>query len=175
MTLQAINTLVVTLGIPTIIGAFIYIGIKIKTIENLEEDMRAIKPDLKDIRERFFTLEGKTSQMFQTASPVQLLDKGLQALTDSGLKKYIDEKQNQLLMDCDSKKETTAYEVQEHIFRQFDNLEFDEDFDKNIKEYAFQKGVPMTMLRRIGAIYFRDICLNHFKMDAKDIDKEVAN
>ncbi|MFA6158433.1 MAG: hypothetical protein WC763_02290 [Candidatus Paceibacterota bacterium] len=58
-TLEWINTLVVMIGLPTIVGALLSIGGKLKTISDFEEDIKGnIKPDLKDIRERFFVLEG---------------------------------------------------------------------------------------------------------------------
>lgn len=172
--LQIINAIVVVVGVPTIVKVLLNIGGKLKTLETLDDDIKnIIKPDLKDIRERFFALEGKSSSFFQTASPVQLLGKGEEALEKSGFKKYIDDNKSSLFKDCDPKKETTAYEVQEHIFRLFDEMIFDEENDKKFKEYAYQQGIAMTLLRRVGAIYFRNICLDKFKMKPDDIDKQV--
>ena len=170
--LQVINALVVAIGIPTIVKVLMDMGARLKTLDILEKDIRdTIKPDLKDVRERFFALEGKTSALFQGGSPVQLMTKGERALEESGLKKYIDDNKDFLILECDAKKETTAYEVQEHIFKLFDKLTFSEEFDKKLKEYAFEHAITTSILRRIGAIYFRDICLEKFKMKAEDIDK----
>jgi hypothetical protein len=60
--------------------------------------------------------------------------------------------------------------VQQHIFIMFDNLKFPEPYDRKFKEYAYQNGIGMELLRRIGGIYFRDICLEKFKMNVDDID-----
>ena len=56
-----------------------------------------IEPDLKDVRERFAGFEGKSAHLFGVASPISLLEKGVQALETSGLKKYIDDNKESLL------------------------------------------------------------------------------
>lgn len=115
--------------------------------------------------------DNKRLQAFGNASPVRLMPAGEEVLKESGLKEYIDNKTSSLIDSCKPKQETTAYEVQEHIFDLFDNLEFEAEIDKRLKEYAFQKGIAIETIRRIGAIYFRDICLNNFKMKVEDLDK----
>lgn len=56
--ITTINAVVVTLGIPTIVGTLIFIGGKLKTLDNIEDDIRSnIRPDLKDVRERFFKFD----------------------------------------------------------------------------------------------------------------------
>lgn len=168
-----VNAAVVILGVPTIITTLINIGRKLQTLDSIENDLREnIRPDLKDVRERFFALEGRTSGFFQTASPVKLMKAGEDVLVDSGLKAFIDENQSSLLVSCKNGKEySNPYDVQKSVFAFFDEYMFSEGFFDKLKHYAYNKGIDMSVLRRIGAIYFRDICLSHHNMDPIDIDK----
>jgi len=171
--LQIINAVVVTLGLPTLIAACILIGRKFQIIDTLQKAIDDdIKPDLKDVRERFFTLEGRAGALFQASSPVELLQKGKDALQQSGMKEYIDQHTRELLSQCDPKRSATAYEVQAHIFDMFDKWDFGVEVGTKLEQYAYVNGIPMSTLRRIGAIYFRGICLNDFKMNPDDIDRQ---
>jgi hypothetical protein len=52
----------------------------------------------------------------------------------------------------------------------FDTLTFPQEIDDRIKEFAFEKGTTMAIMRRVGGIYFRDVCLDEFKMNPDEID-----
>lgn len=131
-----------------------------KSLEWLTDRVKDLKTDIDNVK----------NPAFQNHSPVVLTDKGNEWLVGSGMKNYIDSNRDFLMESCSAKKETNAYEVQEHIFNLFDKMEFDKELDNQFKEYAFKQGISMELLRRIGAIYFRDICLNNFKMQLKDVD-----
>ena len=72
---------------------------------------------------------------------------------------------------CEEKKDTNPYEIEQHIFKVFDTLDFESGFEDKLKEFAFQKGTTMNIIRRVGAIYFRNICLDEYKMKREDIDR----
>lgn len=151
--LQIINTIIVVIGIPTLIRVFLNIGGDLKTLRDLEADMKNnIRPDLKDIRERFFLFEGK-------------------ALLESGLKKYLDDNKPTLIQNCEKDKEfKTAYDVQTSVFEFFDNYKFPEEIENAIKTYAYNLGASPEIIKRLGAIYFRKFCLekHHFKEEDGD-------
>ena len=134
----------------------------------LETDMKWVKDRLNDIK---INTENQLIGAFARQSPVSLTDIGKRTLDESGLKKWIDDNKDNLLSFCDEKKTTNPYEVQEHIFKQFDTLKFDDTFGDKLKQFAFDKGFSMSILRRVGAIHFRDVCLENFKMKVEDIDK----
>lgn len=159
--LQWTNAIIVVLGLPTILASFMFIGRKLQVLESLDGDItNNIKPDLKDVRERFAVLEGKTSGLFGSHSPISLTKAGLQSLTKSGLKHYIDDNIELLISACDHLGTLdTPYDVQQAAFQLFDEHEFPEDVDNTLKTYAFNTGACTEVLRRVGAIYFRDICL----------------
>jgi hypothetical protein len=104
-------------------------------------------------------------------SPVNLNATGEFWLTDSGMKEYLDTNKDEMLKVCEEKRNTNPYEVQNHIFKYFDTMDFKDNFEDKLKKFAFDKGITMSIIRRIGAIYFRNLCLNYFGMNTADIDK----
>ncbi len=130
-----------------------------------------IEPDLKDVRERFASLEGKSSHLFASASPISLLDKGIETLNNSGLKKYIEDNKESLLKSFkDICVMNNQYDIQEQAFKFFDELDF-KDFESNLKKASFDYGISIATLRRIGGIYFRDIALKKANFTPQDLDK----
>jgi hypothetical protein len=161
------------IGIPAIVAALIFIGGQLNTLSTLKKDIEdTIKPDLKDVRERFATLEGKAANLFQAHSPISLTDKGKDYLESSGLKDYIDEHKDSLMEQCDhTVSMSTPYDVQQIAFTLFDEIDFPEDVDKQLKNYAFEQGASTDALRRVGALYFRDLALAAHGFTSEDIDK----
>jgi hypothetical protein len=164
--------LINAIGIPSIVAALIFIGAKLNTLNTLKNDLdKNIKPDLKDVRERFATLEGKAANLFQTLSPISLTDKGREYLEASGLKAYINANKTLLMDKCDhTNTMSTPYDVQQTTFALFDELDFPKDIEKQLKNYAYNQGATMDALRRVGALYFRDLCLEEHGFKSEDID-----
>lgn len=120
---------------------------------------------------RLTNLEGRLDSAFAGGSPVALLPKGQMILDDSGLKKYIDEKKDDLLTRCKSRNMMmNPYDIQDSAFKFFDQLNFG-DFETTLKSSAFKHGVSMDTVRRIGGIYFRDLCLAAHDFKPEDLDK----
>jgi hypothetical protein len=123
---------------------------------------------------RMTNMEGRLDSAFASASPVKLLPKGETVLNSSGLKKYIDDKKNELLSQCKSKNEMkNQYDIQEATFKLFDQLDFG-DFENILKETSYKYGMSIETIRRIGGIYFRDICLEENGFKPEDLDKPKA-
>lgn len=129
---------------------------------------------LDTIDKRLTNVEGRFSGAFQTQSPISLTVKGTNLLEGSGLRKYIDDNKKDFSEKCRSgKKIDTAYDVQEAAFDCFDNIIFEPMFETKLKEFAFQQGVDMSVLRRVGAIYLRNLLLEELGMKEKDLDASV--
>ncbi|MFZ3057945.1 MAG: hypothetical protein WA092_02770 [Minisyncoccales bacterium] len=121
---------------------------------------------------RLTNIESNMANMTKTLSPISLTEKGTRVLEESGLKKYIDENKESLINDCkDNHSIKSKYDIQSAAFKYFDKLVFNEDFDKQIKDYAFNNGLNIDVIRRAAGIYFRDICLNHLKLDEEESKK----
>lgn len=130
---------------------------------------------LDTIDKRLTNVEGRFSGAFQSQSPISLTVKGNNLLGDSGLKKYIDDNKADFSLKCKTKKNlTNAYDVQETAFDCLDSTTFPTDFDSKIKEYAFQQGVDMAVMRRVGGIYLRNLLLEDLGMKEKDLDIPVT-
>lgn len=134
----------------------------------LEIDMKWVKDILHDLK---IASDNAVKPVFSSKSPVNLNETGIKWLAESGLKDYIDSHKVELMKRCEDKKTTNPYEVQEHVFKLFDTMQFDGDFEDKLKKFAFEKGSSMNIVRRVGGIYFRNLCLEAFGMDKEDIDK----
>jgi len=51
------------------------------------------------------------------------------------------------------------YTVQESAFRLFDRMSLEEPFARNLNKFAYRNGTSTDLLRRVGAIYLRDIAV----------------
>lgn len=184
---MAVETLLISVGVPQFIGIIFTVtfslmavawkvGGRLSRVETLVESIRHELDDWKDsvdqtIEDLELDFDNFKSGSFENGSPIQLTAKGERILTESGFKNYIDSHRDTLLNYCQTNfKMDTAYDIQEVIFEYFRKLELEPDFEKKLKEYVFNEGISMELARRIGAIYFRDICLKHFNKDAHELD-----
>ncbi len=160
----------------TVAAFLIGVGIAWGNLKTLVTGMKEaldndIKPGLKDIRERFSALEGRLSNVAGNSSPIRLKPKGETILEKSGLKKYIDDNSSELLKQCRSISQmNTPYDIQNAAFNFFDEIKFEKDFEDKLKTTAFEEGVSLEVVRRVGGIYFRDICLRELGHKVEDLD-----
>lgn len=154
-----------------IMGLFIYAAwYSNGRFTKLEVDMTWVKDILTEMKTGIDNASG-TAPAFGPGSPINLKPTGERWLLESGWKQYIESKKPDLMKLCEEKRATNPYEVQKHIFKMFDILELDTEFDDKLKKYAYEKGTTTSVLRRVGAIYFRNLCLDTFGMNQDDIDK----
>jgi hypothetical protein len=104
--------------------------------------------------------ENASMKLFKAGSPLLLTHSGSRVLKESGLEEYIDghrteltrlAKINRLCLD--------PYQLQDRSFRFFAEVHFAPGFDRQLNEFAFSQGMSIQYLRRVGAIYFRDLVL----------------
>lgn len=167
-----IGTIEALLGIGAIVLAVGIAWGRLNTlVSDITTDVRELKDDVKDVRERFAGLEGKTSGLYQANSPISLTKDGDKALQESGLKEYVDHNKQVLIDACDSGADMrTPYDVQECVFEFFDSHELPQEIEDQVKTYAYNQGLKLDVLLRVGAIYLRDIALIQKGFDPKDID-----
>lgn len=134
----------------------------------LETSMEWVKEILKDLKTG---ADNAANPAFAAGSPVNLNSTGEIWIYESGLKDYINSNKDSFLKQCVEKKETNPYEVQKHTFKIFDEIIFDAAFEDKLKKFAFEKGTTMSVVRRIGGIYLRNICLDSFGMNKDEIDR----
>jgi hypothetical protein len=134
----------------------------------LETSMEWVKDTLRELK---ISADNADNKAFSSLSPVNLTEIGEQWITESGLKDYIERNKDFYIENCAEKKDTNPYEVQKHIFSLFDEVTFEPAFEDKLKKFAFDHGTTMAVLRRIGGIYLRNICLASFGMNTEDIDR----
>jgi len=114
---------------------------------------------IKGLDTRLTNIEGNMSGLIQHKSPISLTESGREALVKSGLIDFIDKNKNEFLSNCKTKyKITNAYDVQTSAFEYFEKFNFDIDVENRLKKFAFEEGIDMNIVRRLGGIYFRDVC-----------------
>ncbi len=136
----------------------------------LETSMKWMKETINELK---ISSDNQNNKAFAVNSPVNLTGVGEKWLEESGLKEHIDNNKQKYIDSCEEKKNTNPYEVQQHIFRLFDELSFETAFEDKLKAFAFEQGTTMAIIRRIGGIYLRNLCLENFGMNRDDIDNHT--
>lgn len=130
-----------------------------------------VETKIEGLETRLTILEGRAPDFFKYESPVSLTAEGEQLLNESGLKKYVDDNAENFFGQCAAEHDlSTAYDIQEAAFDFFDSLEFEHEFEISLKKYAYEEGVELPVLRRIGAIYLRNLLLEKMGAAEKDLD-----
>jgi hypothetical protein len=122
----------------------------------LETDVGWLK---ETISELVINAENVRTKLFQNGSPVSLTAAGYHTLQRSGLKSYIDAKKQPLLRALKLGTVTDTYELQRRTFRFLADLSFEDIVAQHLNSFAFANGISTDLLRRIGAIYLRDIAV----------------
>jgi hypothetical protein len=156
-----------TLLVALITGAW-YLSYRLTRVETKVEDFGNI---ISGFDGRLINLSGRMDKAYSSSSPISLLPKGITILEDSGLKKFIDEKKDELLSTCKQQSVmTNPYDIQQAAFKFFDEFKFDKEIEDSLKLSAYKHGVSMDTIRRTGGIYFRDICLSNAGFKIEDLD-----
>lgn len=171
--------------IPTIIGIFsvlIVIGIAWGTLKTLVEGIKQtlndeIKPDLKDVRERFIVVEERVDTIWKDRlapahSPRQLNEKGQSILVGSGIKEIIDIKKDHLLELVKAKQITNAYDAEEAVLSVVMELQKNcPDMVEKLKTGAFRVGADVSAVLFVGGIYLRNEIFPTLGFTLEDLDK----
>jgi hypothetical protein len=102
-------------------------------------------------------MENVSAKAFEVRSPISLTPTGEQLLRDSGLKSYIDRHRDDLTSQIRFMARPDHYSIQECAFRFFARISLETPFTRNLHRFAFRSGASTDLLRRVGAIYLRDI------------------
>jgi len=109
------------------------------------------------VRDLIIKIENTSAKAFEIASPISLTATGERLLRNSGLKSYIDHHRDELTARLRVRAPLDLYSVQESAFRLFDHICLDDSFARHLNKFAYRNGASTDLLRRVGAIYLRDI------------------
>jgi len=120
----------------------------------LETDVQWLKEMMSEL---LISAENIGTKVYKSGSPVSLTATGYHILQRSGLKSYVDAKRHTLLSALYGKTTPDPYELQRRAFRLLAGLNFDAAVAHHINNFAFANGISTDLLRRVAAIYLRDI------------------
>lgn len=125
-------------------------------ITRLETNAEWLAAGLRDLS---IKIENVSAKAFDVGSPISLTATGERLLRDSGLKSYIDRRRDELSAQLSLSAPLDPYAIQESTFRLLDRISLDESFARTLNRFAFRSGNSTALLRRVGAIYLRDITI----------------
>jgi|SRR3989344_381847 len=147
-------------------------------VVSIQAKLAEMQPELKDVRERFHSIETQVRTLWQdrfsTAhSPRQLNTRGKKILTESGIKTIIDEKRETLTKLVQEKKPTTAYDAERVITSIVNDLpEHCPDIVVRLKDGSFKSGETISTILFVGGIYLRDEIFEELGFSLDDLDKK---
>jgi hypothetical protein len=137
-----------------IIGALIAVGYYAQgRLTAVETDVTWLKEAVGELTIR---AENARAKLFKSNSPVSLTPAGYVALKGSGLRSYIDANRRTLLNRV-HRVRTDPYGLQQQSFKILAELPFEDAVSSHLNTFAFSHDISIALLRRVGAIYLRDI------------------
>jgi hypothetical protein len=109
------------------------------------------------VTELMLDSENHRTKLFRTGSPITLTPTGYHVLGRSGLRSYIDAKRQILVAGLNAPMASDSYELQRRAFHLLAELPFEHIVEHHLNNFAYMNGISPELLRRVGAIYLRDI------------------
>jgi hypothetical protein len=111
------------------------------------------------VRDLTIKTENLSARAFDVGSPISLTATGEQLLRDSGFRSYIDRHRDELTTQLRTNAAFDLYTIQQGAFRLLDRISLDDTFARHLNKFAYRNGTSTDLLRRVGAIYLRDIAV----------------
>jgi hypothetical protein len=178
-TVLQISTWQGALGVAVIlVGGGVAWGVlknSVSTIKKILDD--EIKPDLKNVRERFVIVEDRVKVFWKdgvapATSPRSLNERGTAILNASGIKTIIDDKRNDLLAAVRERRATNVYDAEQAILSCVAEIptRFPE-LVPTIKDGAFKTGADIATVLLVAGFYLRDLIFPDLGYSLTDLDK----
>ncbi len=166
--------IILTIGVPSIVIALIYIGRKLQVLDSVEVKIN-------DIYERFIRVEERVDTLWKDKvapahSPRQLNEYGSKILEESGIKEIIEEKKEMLLSLVKEKGATNAYDAEEAVLSVVEKLpEHCPDVVDRLKTGAFNTGASLDMVLLVGGLYLRDLIFPSLGFSVEELNGADEN
>lgn len=171
---DTILKIIVVIGIPTILGAFIYIGRKLQILDGIEPIKKLLTKCCNSIieiqtifKQAGIDLDHKLTEV--STSPLKPTLYGVKLIKESGLEKILDDNK-QFLMDEVKKlltKDYTEYDVQEMSRKALLTLKSNPILNP-VKEYAFNNGMNIDTVLNTGGLWLKDDFLGQTRKSAEE-------
>lgn len=172
------NTIWVTIGqlvLAGIVGAgsaMLTVGKLFQRVTHLEEDNKANKSEIKEIRDKAIACETRLKErepLGKRRSPLALSERGVGFLKNSGGETFVDDNYATLRDAVDALNPQTSYDVQEVAKKVIENLRNDDRLNP-LKEWLFKDGSTLEDLFFVMSIHLRDKILREKGWNVEDID-----
>jgi hypothetical protein len=135
--LHTINGFVLIIGIPTIVGLFIYIGRKLQILDNLEITVNKIKGNVKVVSDYLAKSHSKFNQKeIQAYSPLTLTLEGNKLITSLGFDNIFAQNKDDFFRCISSENPKLKYDVELYAIKSISALQ-DKDYMKFLKVYFY--------------------------------------
>lgn len=111
------------------------------------------------ISELAINAENVSAKLFRSGPSPSLTAAGYHVLQRSGLKSYIDTKRSILLTTLKARTSGDPHAIQQRAFRLVAELSLEDAVERHLNTFALNNGLSADLLRRVGAIYLRDIAI----------------
>ena len=171
---MTLSNIILTIGIPTIVIALIFIGRKLQVLDGVEKK-------LESIYERFIKIEERVDNLWKdkiapAGSPRQLNDYGKKVLAESGIKEIIEEKRDILLPLVREKGVKNAYDAEQSVLSTVEKLpEHCPDVVDRLKTGAFKTGASLDTVLLVGGLHLRNLVFPSLGFSLDDIEKAKQN
>lgn len=147
-------------------------------IKNMSETLdKSIIPDLKEIREKFCSVETKVDTLWKdkfapATSPRQLNQRGNDILSQSGIKRIMEEKKQDIINLVKEKNPQNAFDAEAAVLAVVRELpELFPEIIETLKTGAFKVGADLDALLFVGAIHVRNEIFSDLGFSLDDLDK----
>lgn len=171
---MTLSNIILTIGIPTIVIALIFIGRKLQILDGVEKK-------LESIYERFIKIEERVDNLWKDKiapahSPRQLNEYGKKILTESGIKEIIEEKKDTLLPLVRERGVQNAYDAEQSVLSTVEKLpEHCPDVVDRLKTGAFKTGASLDTVLLVGGLHLRNLIFPSLGFSLDDIEKAKLN
>ena len=160
-----------------LVGMGVSWGLLRRSVSNIQDTLGEMKPDLKNVRERFAVVEDRVGTIWKdkyapAASPRQLNKLGESLLEKSGIKEVIDRNRDDLLRSVRERNYSNAYDAEKATLAVVGDLAKQappEELDK-LKHGAFETGSSLDAILLVGGIYLRNLIFPELGFSLEDID-----
>jgi len=161
--------IILSIGIPTIVIALIYIGRKLQVLDDVEKTVKSMYERFIKVEERVDTLW--KDEVAPAHSPRKLNDYGNRILTESGIKEIINEKKEKLLGLVREKDAKNAYDAERAVLSVVEHLpEHCPDVVERLKAGAYKTGASVATVLLVGGLYLRDLIFSELGFSPEEID-----
>lgn len=144
---------------------------------SVEGDIKGVKDDIKDLRkdltrriDEILTISTR-KDLAESHSPMQLSEKGMTVLKNSGIAEIVDSQYEKILDKVKKLKPANSYQAEQAVLSVVTDLDKDPVLKDAIEEGAFNSGYVKGSVLFVGGLYIRDRVLESLGLNVDDIDK----